>query len=154
MCADKFYELEARLAKKLRIVFTTESPCGHGADIGATALANRRGYCRTVTPDLTLIHLAAGLAFVHFRETPPESRVRTAAILPPEGGSFSPASDYSLPVISPDGRRIVFGARTADKSQLWIRPLDSPVAQPLAGTEMDLTPTLPRSPTTSGIDGR
>ncbi len=38
--------------------------------------------------------------------------------------------------VSPDGRRIAFSAETSDgKTQLWIRPLDSLTAQPLAGTE-------------------
>jgi serine/threonine protein kinase len=41
------------------------------------------------------------------------------------------ATDPTSFAISPDGRRFVFVA----SSQLWIRPLDSPTAQPLAGTE-------------------
>jgi len=41
-----------------------------------------------------------------------------------------------LPALSPDGQRIVFGARTADgKRPLWVRALDGLTAQPLAGTE-------------------
>ena len=77
----------------------------------------------------------AALAFIHFRETPPEARLLSTTMLPPEGASFNFGSEYNPPAISPDGRRIVFGARSGDKSQLWVRPLDSPVAQPLAGTE-------------------
>ena len=43
------------------------------------------------------------------------------------GGQFS---------ISPDGRRLAFVAAAADGTpQLWIRPLDSLAAEPLAGTE-------------------
>ena len=37
--------------------------------------------------------------------------------------------------ISPDGRRLVFSASNEGKSQLWLRPLDSLTAQPLAGTD-------------------
>src|SRR5439155_9538700 len=37
---------------------------------------------------------------------------------------------------SPDGRHVVFMATADDgKSQLWLRPLDSLTARPLAGTE-------------------
>jgi Tol biopolymer transport system component len=40
------------------------------------------------------------------------------------------------PVISPDGRRIVFVATAQNRSvALWVRALDSVTAQPLAGTE-------------------
>jgi Tol biopolymer transport system component len=40
------------------------------------------------------------------------------------------------PAISPDGRRLVFIARDSSGTQrLWIRPLDSSSAQPLAGAE-------------------
>ncbi len=37
--------------------------------------------------------------------------------------------------ISPDGRRLVFAASPEGVSQLWLRPLDSLTAEPLAGTE-------------------
>ncbi len=80
--------------------------------------------------------VAAGLALVHFRETPPEAQAVTTTILPPDGAAFDFATNPNLPMISPDGRRLVFGARSADrKTQLWVRPLNSRTAQPLAGTE-------------------
>ena len=75
------------------------------------------------------------LAFVHLRETPPEARLLTTTILPPDETSFNFSTGNNPPAISPDGRRIVFGARSNGKSELWVRPLDSPVAQPIAGTE-------------------
>src|SRR5262249_32104544 len=60
------------------------------------------------------------------RATPPEIRVEIST--PSIGDPFSFA-------ISPDGRRLVFVASNEGKSQLWVRPLDSLAAQPLAGTE-------------------
>src|SRR5688572_14303728 len=46
-----------------------------------------------------------------------------------------PGADVSGFAISPDGRTLVFQAAVDGKSQLWLRPLDSDTARPLAGTE-------------------
>jgi len=75
----------------------------------------------------------AALAFIHFREShdPP---LITTSILPPESTSFDFSTGFDPPALSPDGLRMVFGARGA-KRQLWVRSLDSTTAQPLAGTE-------------------
>ena len=72
------------------------------------------------------------LAFVHFREKPPETRLITAAILPPDN---TPGGGFRGAAISPDGKRIVFGARSQNKAQMWIRPLETDSAQPIPGTE-------------------
>jgi serine/threonine protein kinase len=42
--------------------------------------------------------------------------------------------------ISPDGRSLVYAASTAGKDQLWLRPLDSETAKPLAGTDSGTMP--------------
>ncbi len=79
---------------------------------------------------------AALLAFTHFRETPPAAPVVRATILPPANTTLDFPQGVGLPALSPDGQRIVFGARTADgKRPLWVRALDGLTAQPLAGTE-------------------
>jgi Tol biopolymer transport system component len=79
---------------------------------------------------------ALGLAFVHFREKPPVVAPISATILPPEATAFYFFAKNSLPALSPDGKWIVFSARTADnKNPLWIRPLASTTAQMLVGTE-------------------
>jgi serine/threonine protein kinase len=72
----------------------------------------------------------------HLRETPetspPETRVD---IVTP------PTADPTSLALSPDGRRIVFVAsRDGSVSRLWLRPLDSTVAQPLTGTEGAASP--------------
>jgi len=81
--------------------------------------------------------LLAALAFIHFREKPPETPVVRSTILPPEKNNFF--FDYPIsgaPALSPDGRRLVFAARAeGGVSTLWVRPLDSTTAQPLADTD-------------------
>jgi serine/threonine protein kinase len=80
--------------------------------------------------------VAAILGFLHFREKTPEPHVTNTAILPPPGHNFDFRQGTGLFAISPDGRKLVFGARSDDgKSSLWLRLLDSATAQPLAGTE-------------------
>jgi Tol biopolymer transport system component len=54
-------------------------------------------------------------------------------ILPPDKATFNPLGPTA---ISPDGRRIAFGATgSAGRPMLWVQPLNSGTAQPLAGTE-------------------
>jgi serine/threonine protein kinase/Tol biopolymer transport system component len=62
----------------------------------------------------------------------PSSSVH-AYILPPDKATFDP---YARAAISPDGRRIAFGATgSAGRPVLWVQPLNSGTAHPLAGTE-------------------
>jgi len=73
--------------------------------------------------------IAAVLAFVHFRETHPPQRVwRFQVELPEKTGN--PVFE-----ISPDGRTLAFTAIQGGRRRLWIRPIDSLIAQPLPGTE-------------------
>jgi serine/threonine protein kinase len=57
-------------------------------------------------------------------------------VLPPDKATFVFNDDSSGPVvISPDGRRLAFVARAGSERMLWIQPLNSATAQPMAGTE-------------------
>jgi serine/threonine protein kinase len=75
---------------------------------------------------LTTISFAAFSILYINRATPPEIRLEVSTPSTTDPFSFA---------ISPDGRRLVFVASNEGKSQLWVRPLDSVTAQPLAGTE-------------------
>jgi serine/threonine protein kinase len=77
--------------------------------------------------------IAAGLAFLYFRPKPPiETPVIRSSIETPEITALRPTP----PALSPDGRKLVFSAISADgKVQLWTRSLDALTAQPLAGTD-------------------
>ena len=79
------------------------------------------------------IAVAGGLAFVYFRDKPPESPMVRLSLQPPANYRFG---EVSPPAISPDGKKIVFEAISAEgQRQLWLRPLDSLTAEPLVGTE-------------------
>ncbi len=118
------------------ILGATEAPSTAPSQLRPGTEARPKGavYALAAVAALAMLALAL-LAFAGFRETPPEARLITAIILPPEDASFNFTRDFNPPAISPNGRQIVFGVRSGSKSQLWVRPLDSPVAQPLAGTE-------------------
>jgi Tol biopolymer transport system component len=61
--------------------------------------------------------------------------VRTQ-IAPSEKLQFNFVGDNGgPPVISPDGKNIVFAARSDGKTQLFVRPLDRLTPQPIAGTD-------------------
>ena len=70
--------------------------------------------------------------------TPPQEVV-VFSVYPPPGGAFR-SHGASVPTLNlalaPDGRHLVFLAAGADGvARLWLRPLDSAEARPLAGTE-------------------
>ena len=62
------------------------------------------------------------------RERPPEARLITTSLLPPDGALFDFPATRTFPALSPDGRHVVFGARSIDgkSRQLWLRPLTRP----------------------------
>jgi eukaryotic-like serine/threonine-protein kinase len=77
--------------------------------------------------------IAAGVSFVHFREQQPVSEPVRFQIFPPEGTTIGGGS---VPLLSPDGRRLVFIASGQDsRRRLWVHSLDSLESQLLPGTE-------------------
>ena len=84
--------------------------------------------------------IASGVALVAFLR-PDSTEVRRPSefviSLTAEIGPASSGSGFSrMPVPSPDGRSIVFnGNGPDDDAMLWVRPLESAQAGPLAGTE-------------------
>jgi serine/threonine protein kinase len=103
---------------------------GPEADTHTSLIASRPQNRMWMSVAAVSVLVAAAMAVPaarYLRETPPpEIRVEVSTPSTFDPGSFA---------ISPDGRRLVFSAWNQGKTQLWVRPLDSLVAQPLAGTE-------------------
>ncbi len=79
--------------------------------------------------------LATGaLAFVHFRETPPQQQTTRTSITLPENSNI-----HSF-ALSPDGRTLVMAATVSGKRQLYLRPMDALQFQPMAFTEESAYP--------------
>jgi serine/threonine protein kinase/Tol biopolymer transport system component len=82
----------------------------------------------TVASLLAAVTLS-GLVALYFSRGAPELAISRFEIVTP-----SPTFDSAV-TLSPDGRQLVFIANVGGQQQLWIRPLDQTLAQPLAGTE-------------------
>jgi Tol biopolymer transport system component len=57
-------------------------------------------------------------------------------VSPPDGESLYQDATSGIQAISPDGRTLAFIAGSKGVRHIWLRPLDSPVARSLAGTEL------------------
>jgi Tol biopolymer transport system component len=89
---------------------------------------------------LAAAFLIAAIASVvsYLRLAPAPARAIISHILPPEKAQFNLGFDGGggLPRLSPDGTAVAFSAKDANRNTvLWVRPLDSLAARPLAGTE-------------------
>jgi Tol biopolymer transport system component len=82
--------------------------------------------------------LIALIAVLLGRPVAPNAPNIEADINPPAGKNFTFGGDSGQPpMISPDGRRVVFGAGNS----LWVRPLNSNVAQPIENSENSAFPS-------------
>ncbi len=85
---------------------------------------------------------AVALGVMYVRSSPEGENIIRSVISPPEKAHFQFFGNTSgPPVISPDGKKIVFVAKdSTDKRRLYLRSLDALDAQPLAGTEGAIHP--------------
>jgi len=84
--------------------------------------------------------LASVTTWVLWRTPRAESARLSTSVLPPAATEFDLLST-APPVLSPDGRWIVFGAHGKNENtRLWLRRLDAQTARLLPGTESAITP--------------
>jgi serine/threonine protein kinase len=106
----------------------------HEPQLDADLLPKAESRGRRAWATLALAGLIAVSAALWMRRPPtpaPDVSLATEARLELNTG---PTTEPVSLAISPDGRKIVYVAG-AESQSLWVRPLDSVVAQPLAGTD-------------------
>ncbi len=116
---------------KLQLQWIAEA--GSKAGIPAPVAARRRT-SQKLAWIVAALAAAAAIAFaiVLVLRAPTPVHPLRVSILPPDKHSFDPISI----ALSPDGTKLAFVATaTGGAPQLWVRPLDSTAAQPLAGTD-------------------
>jgi len=136
LCLDKDPDERIQSAHdlKLQLRAIAEAPLAT-SQAPVVAPARRSWLPWTAVAVLAVATIALALAYLQSLRTP---RVSVHSyILAPEKTTFVlTGNDAGLPVLSPDGLRLAFVAKNADgKQMLWIRPLNSAVAQPMSGTE-------------------
>jgi eukaryotic-like serine/threonine-protein kinase len=100
--------------------------------------ASPRRVARFALAAVGLVAVGAGLATLARRAVEIPAPVLTLSLLPPADATFTPFGTVGTPhfALSPDGRRIaVVVSRTGRPPSVWIRSLDSTVAQELPGTD-------------------
>jgi serine/threonine protein kinase len=132
-CLAKDPEARWQSARDLQLELAWIADAGSDAEAGAAgspSSGSRRGERWFWLLAVGALGAALGWALLHSQVPSTPGQAARFAVVPPEGGSFHFAR------ISPDGRHLSFTTSTAGgTSQIWLRPLDSLVARPLAGTE-------------------
>jgi len=104
----------------------------------APALRHSQPRYRAWTTAAVSAVAAVALGFVHFRESHEDPRVITTSVLPPDKSTYG---NGSMPMISPDGRRLVVAIRMSDQTnRLWVRELASEAGRLLAGADNATNP--------------
>ena len=82
------------------------------------------------------IGLALTLAAVLLRPKETASNLNAHFLITaPAGTALAPSLPYGAPAVSPDGSLVVFAVTSEGKTLLYVRPLNSVEATPLAGTD-------------------
>jgi Tol biopolymer transport system component len=114
----------------LQLRWLAESGGGASAPPPAVAPATRTGARTAGLVAAGLAVAVLGAAAGYFARTAPDARVTRFIVVPPAKASFGEAL-----AVSPDGTRVAFIASVDGNSQVWIRTLDTLVAQPVPGTD-------------------
>jgi len=79
---------------------------------------------------LVLLAVAAGAGIVWARRTPSDSLPEVLFDV-----TSPPTREVEAVALSPDGKTLAFAATFEGRTQLWLRPIDTALARPLAGTD-------------------
>jgi len=142
-CLAKDPEERWQSAHDIKSELSWIAQAGSQAGIAAPVVASRRRRDRLgwgVAGAVVGAILAAAATWGVLRSRPAVSRPVTRVSVPIPAGDTYVADNYLSLAISPDGRRVVYVGRRADKRQLFLRSLDAAEAAPIAGTEGAYSP--------------
>jgi Tol biopolymer transport system component len=125
---DERWQSAADLARELRWILESGSQAG----VPAPLAARRRNRERLAWIAAAICIIAAGALEVYLRQEPPPPRLMRFTVSPPAGTTL-PSS--ILPMISPDGEKVLFVAQTGNDAQLWVHHFVTGDALPVRGTE-------------------
>jgi eukaryotic-like serine/threonine-protein kinase len=111
---------------------------GSQAGVPAPVVAHRKNRERIAWGVVALLAIGFAFAIVGYVSRAPQpARAIIAEISSPANMRFvfSGAVAGGSPVLSPDGQRLAFIAGDANRTLLWVRSLNSTMAQPLEGTD-------------------
>jgi len=132
-CMAKEREDRIQSAHDVKLQLDWIAEAGSQAGVPAPVVARRR-ISQKLAWIVAAMAAAAAIAFAigFVLRAPVPAKPLRVSILPPEQHAFDPMSI----ALSPDGTKLAFVATLAGSApQLWVRPLDSTAAQPLAGTD-------------------
>jgi serine/threonine protein kinase/Tol biopolymer transport system component len=137
-CLEKDPELRFQSAYdlKLQLELLSELPVSGGEERVAVA-PSRMGVVPWVAAAIAVL-AAVALGWLYYQTRVQPQYSTHSYLLAPDNTQYNFLNNVSGPVvISPDGRRIAFVAAKPGTGEgvLWVQPLNSPTAQPMAGTE-------------------
>jgi eukaryotic-like serine/threonine-protein kinase len=142
---DDRYQTTRDLLRDLRWVASGSSEDAAPRTVLAPRRSNRLAWLVAAAAGLALA-AAAAVAFRTVGGTVPAAGAVQFTIAAPQnstfGGPFSPATGIATQVsVSPDGRYVVFVAGSSENAfRIWLRPVGTLVAAPIAGTEQGAFP--------------
>jgi Tol biopolymer transport system component len=142
-CLAKDPEDRWQSAHDIKSELSWIAAAGSQAGVATPVIASRKRRDRAAWMAIGLVAgavLAAAGTWALLRWRPAASQAVTRAAIPiPAGDSFV-TDNYSSLAISPDGRRVAYVGRRADKRQLFLRALDAAEAAPVGGTDGAYSP--------------
>jgi hypothetical protein len=137
-CLAKDPEERWQSAHDLKSELAWIAQAGSQTGVAAPVAASRRRKDRLawgVVGAIAGAVLAAAGAWAVLRSRPVVTRPVTRVAVPVPAGDSLITDNYSTVAISPEGRRVVYAGRRADKRQLFRGSLDAAEAVPITSTE-------------------
>jgi Tol biopolymer transport system component len=136
LCLDKDPDERIQTVHDLKLQLQAIAETPFPATQSAAAVTGPRRWLPWIAAGVLAIAVIA-FALAYFLAPRATQASVHSYILPPENAAFMLTGNVAgPPVLSADGQRMAFVAKDADGKQLlWIRPMNSAVAQPMSGTD-------------------